>query len=283
MSFDTIGVVGSGTMGNGIAHVFALAGLKVCLVDIRTDLLELAVSAITKNLDRQLKRETITAAQRQAALAAITTSTDMAAFSGCSLVVEAVTESRDLKKKIFAGLEDVVSPDCILASNTSTISLSELAGQLRSPRRFIGMHFMNPAPLMQLVEVITAIQTAEATTAAIVELSGRIGKTAVVVRDSPGFVLNRILIPMINEAVCALDAGIADAAAIDSCMKLGANHPIGPLALADLIGLDVCLTITEVLFADFSDPKYRPSPLLRRMVAAHMLGRKSGTGFFTYD
>jgi 3-hydroxybutyryl-CoA dehydrogenase len=177
----------------------------------------------------------------------------------------------------------VVSAECILASNTSTISISELAGQLRFPQRFIGMHFMNPAPLMQLVEVITAIQTSEATATAIVELAEKIGKKAVVVRDSPGFVLNRILIPMINEAICALDAGIADATAIDSCMKLGANHPIGPLALGDLIGLDVCLTIMEVLFADFGDPKYRPSPLLRRMVAAHMLGRKSGTGFFTYD
>jgi 3-hydroxybutyryl-CoA dehydrogenase len=283
MNTDRIGVVGSGTMGNGIAHVFALAGFPVCLVDLDQGLLDRAVSAITKNLDRQVRKESITAAQRQAALAAITTSPDMAALGACSLVVEAVTESRELKKKIFTRLEEEVGAECILASNTSTISLSELAGALRSPRRFIGMHFMNPAPMMQLVEVITALQTSEATTAAIVGMAGKIGKTAVVVRDSPGFVLNRILIPMINEAICALDAGIADAAAIDSCMKLGANHPLGPLALADLIGLDVCLTIMEVLFADFGDPKYRPSPLLRRMVAAHMLGRKSGRGFFPYE
>ena len=231
MRFDRIGVVGSGTMGNGIAHVFAVAGLPVCLVDLEQDFLDRAVSSIRKNLDRQLKKEVITTAQRQAALAAITTSTDNAALAGCALVVEAVTENKELKKKIFAQLEEVVSAECILATNTSTISISELAGQLRFPQRFIGMHFMNPAPLMQLVEVITAIQTSEATATAIVELAEKIGKKAVVVRDSPGFVLNRILIPMINEAICALDAGIADATRhrfLHEAGRQSSHRPAGP-------------------------------------------------------
>lgn len=283
MAEGIIGVVGSGTMGSGIAHVFALAGHGVVLVDISKELLDRAVAGIAGNLERQVKKQGISAAQKQAALAAIRTTTAYTALAPCRLVIEAVAEDREVKKQVLKQIEAAVAEECIIATNTSTISITELAScLLRGPERFIGMHFMNPVPVMQLVEVIGALQTAEAVSAQVVDLARKIGKTPVLVRDSPGFVLNRLLIPMLNEAVFALDSGVAAAEAIDACLKLGANHPLGPLALADLIGLDICLHVMEVLHADFGDPKYRPCPLLRRMVAAGRLGRKAGRGFYEY-
>jgi len=282
MAEGTIGVVGSGTMGSGIATVFALAGHPVVLVDLRQDLLDRALAGIALNLERQVKKQGITAAQKDAALAAIKTATDCATLSLCSLVVEAVSENAQVKKQVLNQIEAAVSKECIIATNTSTISVTELASCLAAPQRFIGMHFMNPVPVMQLVEVVTALQTAPEVTVAVEAATRRVGKTPVLMRDSPGFLLNRLLLPMINEAIYALESGVASAEAIDTCMKLGANHPMGPLALADLIGLDICLHIMEVLHADFGDSKYRPCPLLRRMVAAGRLGRKSGSGFFSY-
>ena len=215
-------------------------------------------------------------------LAAIQATTDYSDLASCHLVIEVVSENRDIKKQVLRKIEFAVTDECIIASNTSTISITELASEISVPRRFVGMHFMNPVPAMQLVEIIAALQTVEEVTAEVVALAKKIGKTPIMVSDSPGFVLNRLLIPMINEAIYALDEAVADAESIDSCMRLGANHPIGPLALADLIGLDICLHIMEVLHADFGDSKYRPCPLLRRMVAAGYLGRKSGRGFFAY-
>jgi 3-hydroxybutyryl-CoA dehydrogenase len=282
MAEGIIGVVGGGTMGAGIAHVFALAGHRVILVDLEQAYLDRAVATIANNLERQVKKETISNAQKNAALAVIQTTTDYTALAPCRMVIEAVSENRDVKKQVLRQIEAAVATECIIASNTSTISISELASCVRSPQRFIGMHFMNPVPMMELVEVIAALQTAEQVTGEVVSLAERIGKKPVLVKDSPGFVLNRLLMPMINEAVYTLESGVASAEAIDECLALGAKHPLGPLALADLIGLDICLHVMEVLHADFADSKYRPCPLLRRMVAAGYLGRKTGRGFFTY-
>ena len=278
---ERIAVVGAGQMGNGIAHVFAQSGFPVTMIDVAAAALDRGRATIEKNLDRQLKKGTIDAAGRDATLGRIATSTGLAAAGDAALVIEAATENRDLKFRIFADL-DRAAPDAILASNTSSISITEIAARTSRPDKVIGMHFMNPVPVMQLVEVIRGLATSEETTRTTVELAAAVGKSPVEVSDYPGFVANRILMPMINEAVYCLMEGVGTPEAIDTVMKLGMNHPMGPLALADLIGLDTCLASLEVLQSGLGDPKYRPCPLLRKYVAAGWLGRKSGRGFFTY-
>ncbi|HXY67888.1 MAG TPA: 3-hydroxybutyryl-CoA dehydrogenase [Gemmatimonadales bacterium] len=275
-------VVGAGTMGNGIAHVFAQHGWDVALVDVARPALERAVATIGRNLDRQVTKGTLTAEQRAAAQARIATATDLAAVGGAELVVEAAVESEAVKLPLFADLDRLAPPGAVLASNTSSISITALGARTARPEAVIGMHFMNPVPVMALVEVIRGQATSDATAARVMEAARALGKTPVEVQDYPGFVSNRVLMPMINEAVFCLMEGVASADAIDTVMKLGMNHPLGPLALADLIGLDVCLSILEVLHRGLGDDKYRPCPLLRRMVAAGRLGRKSGRGFYDY-
>lgn len=279
---DRIAVVGAGQMGNGIAHVFAQHGFPVTMVDVSAEALARGRSTIEKNLDRQVKKGTIDAPARDDTLARITDATDIAAVAEATLVVEAATENVALKHRIFSDLDRHAATGAILASNTSSISITEIAANTQRPASVIGMHFMNPVPVMQLVEVIRGLATSDATTQRVLELSRAVGKTPVEVNDFPGFVANRILLPMINEAVYALMEGVGTAEAIDTVMKLGMNHPMGPLALADLIGLDTCLSILEVLHAGLGDPKYRPCPLLRKYVAAGWLGRKSGRGFHDY-
>jgi 3-hydroxybutyryl-CoA dehydrogenase len=276
-----IAVIGAGQMGNGIAHVFAQSGFAVTMIDVAQAALDKGKSTIEKNLDRQVKKGTIGAAAKDATLGRITTNTALAAAGGAALAVEAATENRELKFRIFADL-DRAAPDAILASNTSSISITEIAAKTTRPEQVIGMHFMNPVPVMQLVEVIRGLATSDETTRKTVALAQAVGKTPVEVADYPGFVANRILMPMINEAVYALMEGVGTPEAIDTVMKLGMNHPMGPLALADLIGLDTCVAILEVLQGGLGDPKYRPCPLLRKYVAAGWLGRKSGRGFYTY-
>ncbi len=278
---EKIAVVGAGQMGNGNAHVFAQSGFAVTMIDVAQAALDRGRSTIEKNLDRQVKKGTIDAAAKDATLGRIGTSTGVAAAGDAALVVEAATENRDLKFRIFAEL-DRAAPDAILASNTSSISITEIAARTTRPGKVIGMHFMNPVPVMQLVEVIRGLATSEETTRTTVALAQAVGKTPVEVADYPGFVANRILMPMINEAVYCLMEGVGTPEAIDTVMRLGMNHPMGPLALADLIGLDTCVAILEVLQGGLGDPKYRPCPLLRKYVAAGWLGRKSGRGFFTY-
>ena len=277
-----IGVVGAGTMGNGIAQAFAVAGIDVVMSDIGDAQVQRGLATISGSLDRLIKKEKMTAADKDAALSRIATTTDMAALADCDLIVEAATENLDLKLKIFAQLDARASPTTVLASNTSSISITRLAASTKRADKVIGMHFFNPVPMMALVELIRGLQTSDATYALAEELSRAVGKTPVQVRNSPGFVVNRMLCPMINEAIFALGEGLATAAEIDEAMKLGANHPIGPLALCDLIGLDVQLAVMQVLFEGFKDPKYRPAPLLVEMVEAGYLGRKTGRGFFSY-
>jgi len=282
MEVKRIGVVGAGTMGRGIAQVCAQAGHDVVLSDVSAEAVAAGRAAIEKQLARAVEKERMSAADRDAVLARIDTGTGLDAMAPADLVIEAATESPDLKLELFRSLEGVCREDALLASNTSSISLTRIAGACRRPERVIGMHFFNPVPLMKLVELIRALQTSDRTFDIACAVAERVGKTVVRVADSPGFVVNRMLVPMVNEAVYVLAEGLASAAEIDEAMKLGANHPIGPLALADLIGLDVCLYVMEVLHREFADSKYRPCPLLRRMVDAGYLGRKSGKGFFEY-
>ncbi len=278
-----VGVIGAGTMGNGIAHVFAMHGHEVKLVDINQDALDRALVTIEKNLDRMLDKEKITADQKQATLQHIRTDVQLSALADADLVVEAATENKKIKLEIIQQLDSICRLDAILASNTSSISITEIAAVSKAPARVIGMHFMNPVPIMKLVEVIRGYDTSDAICKRIMDLSVSLGKVPVEVNDYPGFVANRILMPMINEAIITLNEGVATVEAIDSVMKLGMAHPMGPLQLADFIGLDVCLSIMRVLHDGLGNDKYAPSPLLVNMVMAGHLGRKSGLGFYLYE
>src|SRR6201991_163163 len=279
---ESIGIVGAGTMGNGIAQVCAAAGLPVVMTDISDAALTRGMSVVSNSLERLVNKQKMTDADRQAALARITKSTDTAKFANCDLVIEAATENEDLKVKILKDLCTKLRPSALLATNTSSISITKLAAATDRPDRFIGMHFFNPVPMMALLELIRGLQTSDDTHAKAEEFAKRVGKVPITARNSPGFAVNRILCPMINEAIFALQEGIATAEEIDAGMKLGCNLPIGPLALADLIGLDTMLSVMEVFYTGFNDPKYRPAPLLKEMVDAGRLGRKSGRGFYDY-
>ncbi|HEN8710538.1 TPA: 3-hydroxybutyryl-CoA dehydrogenase [Pseudomonas putida] len=282
MSIEQIAVIGAGTMGNGIAQVCAVAGYQVLLVDVAEAALERGVATLSKNLERQVNKGTLDAERASAAKARIRTSTDYAQLSTAQLVIEAATENLQLKQRILQQVAANVAPDCLIATNTSSLSVTQLAASIEHPERFIGVHFFNPVPMMALVEIIRGLQTSDSTYAQALLVTEKLGKTPITAGNRPGFVVNRILVPMINEAIFVRQEGLASAEDIDTGMCLGCNQPIGPLALADLIGLDTLLAIMEAFHEGFNDSKYRPAPLLREMVAAGWLGRKSGRGFFTY-
>ncbi|MDZ4295458.1 MAG: 3-hydroxybutyryl-CoA dehydrogenase [Hydrogenophaga sp.] len=281
-SIQTVGIIGSGTMGNGIAQACAVSGIRVVMVDIAQAAVDKGLATIAGSLDRLIKKEKMTAADKEEALALIQGSTNYDDLKGAQLVIEAATENEGLKVKILQQLDSILAPEVIVATNTSSISITKLAAATQRPDRFIGMHFFNPVPMMALVEIIRGLQTSDVTHDAVKAMAEALGKTPITVKNAPGFVVNRILVPMINEAFFVLAEGLATPEDIDAGMKLGTNQPIGPLALADMIGLDVCLAVMNVYMAEYNDSKYRPAPLLNEMVAAGWLGRKTGRGVYTY-
>ena len=282
MSITTVGIVGAGTMGNGIAQACAVSGINVVMVDIAQPAVDKGLATVGKSLDRLLQKEKISEADKAAALGRIKGSTSYDDLKGAQLVIEAATENHELKNKILKQLDDLLAPEVIIATNTSSISITQLAAVTKRADKFVGMHFFNPVPMMALVEIIRGLQTSDATHDAVKELALKLGKSPITVKNAPGFVVNRILVPMINEAFFVLAEGLATPEDIDTGMTLGCNHPIGPLALADMIGLDVCLAVMEVYLEQFGDSKYRPCPLLREYVAAGRLGRKTGMGVYSY-
>ncbi|HEY8856386.1 MAG TPA: 3-hydroxybutyryl-CoA dehydrogenase [Rugosibacter sp.] len=282
MTIKKVGIIGAGTMGNGIAQTFAMSGFATVMLDINEAAIQKGLATITNSLDRLIKKEKISEKQKLAALALINTTTDMANMSGVDIVIEAATENEGLKLKIIKDVERVIGPNTIIASNTSSISITHMAAATARPDKFVGLHFFNPVPVMTLVEIIRGLQTSDETHASVEALAQALGKYPITVKNNPGFVVNRILCPMINEAIFVFSEGLASAEAIDEGMKLGCNHPIGPLALADMVGLDTLLAVMQVFYEGFDDSKYRPAPLLKEMVGAGYLGRKSGRGFYTY-
>ena len=282
MTIKLVGIVGAGTMGNGIAQACAVAGIDALMLDVNPVALEKGVTTISGSLDRLVKKEKITAEIKAAAMARVKTTSTLTDLAACDYVIEAATENEALKVKILKDLDVTLKPETIIATNTSSISITQLAAATKRPDRFVGMHFFNPVPMMALVELIRGLATSDATIATAQELAKALGKTPITVKNSPGFVVNRILCPMINEAIFCLQEGLATAEDIDAGMKLGTNQPIGPLALADMIGLDIMIAVMNVFYDGFNDPKYRPAPLLKEMVAAGYLGRKTGRGFYTY-
>lgn len=282
MDIATVGVIGAGTMGNGIAQACAVVGVDVIMVDVAEAAVLRGLATITSSLDRLLKKDKLSAADKEAAIARIRGTTSYDTLDRADLVIEAATENEEIKLKVLKEVDTIAKEGAIIATNTSSISITGLAAAMNAPQRFVGMHFFNPVPMMALVEIIRGLQTDDATVTAAEAFAKKLGKTPITVKNSPGFVVNRLLCPMLNEAIFALQEGLASPEEIDTGMKLGCNHPIGPLALCDMIGLDVLLAVMEVLYRDFNDPKYRPALLLKEMVAAGYLGRKSGRGFFSY-